>query len=80
MDEERMQGRRAENQIPREIVDLLIQIALKTETGSALMLGYRLGNPAVHPSLGDCSLTVHGSVSMRINAQPLEEVRNVPTS
>ena len=58
--------------VPAEVLDLLLQIALKTETGAALMAGYRLGNPAIGLHLGPASLAVRGEGVLRLVSIPAE--------
>jgi hypothetical protein len=58
--------------VPAEVLDLLLQIALKTETGSALMAGYRLGNPAIGLHLGPASIAVRGEGVLRLTSVPAD--------
>jgi hypothetical protein len=58
--------------VPRELIDLLLQIALKTDTGAALMAGYRLGNPAIGLHLGAASLAVQCDGLLRLVSIPAE--------
>lgn len=58
--------------VPSELLDLLLQVALKTDTGAALMAGYRLGNPAIGLHLGAASLAVRGEGVLRLTSVPAD--------
>lgn len=58
--------------VPAELLDLLLQVALKTDTGAALMAGYRLGNPAIGLHLGAASLAVRGEGVLRLTSVPAD--------
>lgn len=66
------QARREGHALPNDLVDLLLQVAVKTETGAALLAGYRLGNPPIGLAMGPCVLEVRGPVVMRLTAVPSE--------
>lgn len=44
--------------VPAEIIDALVGLGLRTEQGSALLNGWRIAHPAVHPSRGAALITV----------------------
>ena len=58
--------------VPTELLDLLLQVALKTDTGAALMAGYRLGNPAIGLHLGPASIAVRGEGILRLTSVPAD--------
>lgn len=61
------------HELPRQIVESLIILGLKTETGSALLTGYRLGNKDLSPEKGDLQLAeAKASVTFRDSGSPTE--------
>ena len=52
--------------IPAALIDALVQIALRTETGAALVHGYRLAVPAVAPERGQVAIVVISEAAMKL--------------
>jgi hypothetical protein len=52
--------------IPAALIDALVQIALRTETGAALVHGYRLAVPAVAPERGQVAIVVSAEAIMKV--------------
>lgn len=52
--------------IPAALIDALVQIALRTETGAALVHGYRLAIPAVAPDRGQVAIVVTSEAAMKL--------------
>lgn len=57
--------------VPIELIDLLLQAGLRTDTGTALIVGYRLGNPAIGLHLGPATLTLRGDGVLRLTSVPV---------
>ena len=55
-------------EIPEQMIDQLIQIALRTETGSALVNGFRMAHPSISPEKGSALLTVQGRGVIRLGS------------
>jgi len=52
--------------LPVAIVDLLIQIALRTESGSALLTGFRAGHPALVDKPGRLEIRIDQPGTIRL--------------
>jgi hypothetical protein len=54
--------------LPVAILDLLVQIALRTESGSALITGFRAGHPSLADKSGRLELRVEHPAVIRVEA------------
>ena len=61
-------------QLPREIVDSLLTLGSRTEQGQALMAGFRLGHPDLHPDLGEINI-VQSSASIEIGSKKKDDIK-----
>lgn len=52
--------------LPVAIVDLLIQIALRTESGSALLTGFRAGHPALVDKSGRLEIRIEHPAQIKL--------------
>ena len=49
-----------EIEVPEQLIDQLIQIALRTEPGASLVSGFRMAHPVIPPEKGSALLSVRG--------------------
>ena len=52
--------------LPAQLVELLLQIAMRTETGSAFMLGFREAHPELSGLNGNIEITVRDEAVIRV--------------
>jgi hypothetical protein len=55
-------------QLPQVIVDSLLSLGIRTEQGQALIAGFRLGHPDLHPDRGEIKV-VQASASIEVKDQ-----------
>jgi hypothetical protein len=55
--------------LPVEIIDLLVQIALRTEAGSALVTGFRAGHPALTGRPGRLEIRIAHPAQIKLEQQ-----------
>ena len=56
--------------LPVEILDLLVQIALRTESGSALVTGFRAGHPALTGKPGRLEIRITHPAQIELQSVP----------
>ena len=55
--------------IPAALIDALVQIALRTETGAALIHGFRLAVPEVAPDRGQAAIVITSDAIIKLVAR-----------
>lgn len=61
-------------QLPQVIVDSLLTLGIRTEQGQALIAGFRLGHPDLHPDRGDIKIVqVSASVEVKDQQEDADE-------
>jgi len=55
--------------LPIEILDLLLQIALRTEAGSAMLNGFRWGHPALTGKPGRLEIRITHPAQIKLEPQ-----------
>ena len=57
-------------EVPKRVIDLLLELGTRTPEGVALITGYRLATPHLAPELGPATIELRGSGWMRLTAVP----------
>lgn len=57
-------------EVPKRVIDLLLELGVRTPEGVALITGYRLATPHLAPELGPATIDIRGSGWMRLTAVP----------
>jgi hypothetical protein len=61
--------------VPQVITDSLLSLGIRTEQGQALIAGFRLGHPELHPDRGEIEIKASACIEIKDQQEDANKTR-----